>query len=472
MTDAHRHPLDVTRREFLGKVGIGGVALAAMQGKLPALHGAEGQHFPARAKNVIYIHMAGSPPQMDLFDHKPKLIEHDRQPCPEEFLKNERFAFIKGHPKLLGTNYEFKQRGDSGCWMSELLPHLASVADELTLIKSMHTDQFNHGPAQMLLHTGSPRFGRASMGSWAVYGLGSENRNLPGFCVLVSGLAFPSAGKSLWGSGFLPTLYQGVELRSGGDPVLYLSNPPGVNRSLRRRSLDALGDLNQMRFDEVGDPETKTRMAQYELAFRMQMSVPGAMDIAAESESVREMYGAEPGKASFANNCLLARRLIENGVRFVQLYDWGWDIHGTGPHDDLLHQLPMKCRQTDRPLAALILDLKQRGLLDDTLVVWSGEFGRTPMNEERNGSTFLGRDHHPHCFTIWMAGAGLKKGFTLGSTDELGYFVDERPVHVHDLQATILHLLGLDHERLIYPFQGRDFRLTDVAGEVVPEVLA
>jgi len=472
MTGAAHEPTDFTRRQFLGRLGVGGIALATMQGRAAALPGKDGRHFPARAKNVIYIHLAGSPPQMDLLDYKPALNKHDLQPCPDELLKNERFAFIKGHPKLLGTRYSFKRHGDSGFWMSELLPHLASVADELTVIQSMHTDQFNHAPAQMLLHTGSPRFGRASMGSWTVYGLGSENRNLPGFCVLVSGLAFPSAGKSLWGSGFLPTLYQGVELRSGGDPVLYLSNPPGVNREIRRRSLDALADLNQMSFEDVGDPETRTRMAQYELAFRMQMSVPGAMDINAEPEHVREMYGAEPGKASFANNCLLARRLVENGVRFVQLYDWGWDIHGTGPHDDLLHQLPMKCRQTDKPIAALILDLKQRGLLEDTLIVWSGEFGRTPMNEERGGSTFLGRDHHPHCFTIWMAGAGLKRGFSLGATDDLGYFITERPVHVHDLQATILHLLGIDHERLTYPFQGRDFRLTDVAGEVISEVLA
>ena len=461
----------ITRRHFLQQcqVGLGGMALAGLTGGLSASDSR--RQWAPRAKSVIYLHMAGSPSQLDLFDYKPKLRDLDRQPCPDEFLKNERFAFIKGHPKLLGSVYEFERRGECGMWMSELLPHLATCADDMAFIRSMHTDEFNHAPAQLLLHTGSPRFGRASMGAWSIYGLGSANRNLPGYVVMVSGGKFPSAGKSLWGSGFLPTVHEGVQLRSQGDPVLYLADPPGVDRDLRRESLDALGDLNREHFDEARDPETLARIEQYELAFRMQMSVPEVTDINREPEAIRAMYGATPGRASFANNCLLARRLVENGVRFVQLYDWGWDGHGTGPNDDLLHQLPKKCRQTDRPIAALLRDLRQRGLLDETLVIWGGEFGRTPMNEERNGSKYHGRDHHRHCFTMWMAGGGVKPGAIVGETDELGYYIAERPVHVHDLQATILHLLGIDHERLVYPFQGREFRLTDVAGHVVPELL-
>ncbi len=476
--DQHNERLfQLTRRHFLQqcKVGLGGLALASLRGRLPASAlgtGPLGPHHAPRAKAVIYLHMAGSPPQQELFEFKPALIKHDRQPCPAEFLKNERFAFIKGHPKLLGTPYRFARHGECGASVSELLPHLATVVDKIAFVKSMHTDQFNHAPAQLMLHTGSPRFGRAAMGSWAVYGLGSANENLPGYVVLVSGGKFPSAGKSLWGSGFLPTVHQGVQLRSKGEPVLYIGNPPGLDRAARRRGLDALRDLNEMHHEEAGDPETLTRIAQYELAFRMQMSVPEVTDIGREPEAVREMYGATPGRASFANNCLLARRLVENGVRFVQLFDWGWDAHGTGKFDDIMHQLPRKCRQTDQPIAALLLDLEQRGLLDETIVVWGGEFGRTPMNEERNGSKFLGRDHHPHCFTMWMAGGGIAPGVTLGATDELGYHITERPIHVHDLQATLLHLLGFDHERLTHQFQGRDFRLTDVAGEIVPELLA
>ncbi|MFG0285779.1 MAG: DUF1501 domain-containing protein, partial [Phycisphaerales bacterium JB039] len=342
----------------------------------------------------------------------------------------------------------------------------------VTVVRSMHTEQFNHAPAQLFLYTGSPLLGRPSMGSWITYGLGAEADDLPGFVVLVSGGKTPSAGKSVWGSGFLPSVHQGVQCRTAGDPVLYVSDPAGMRRSTRRRSLDALRDLNEQRRARTGDPDLDSRIEQYELAFRMQVSVPDVMDISRESARVLDEYGAEPGKGSFANNCLLARRLVERGVRFVQLFDWGWDTHGTGPSDDIVHQLPLKCRQTDQPIAALVRDLKRRGLLDDTLVIWSGEFGRTCMNEARNGSTFLGRDHHPGCFTIWMAGGGVRRGYVHGETCEFGYRITRDPVHVHDLQATILHLLGLDHERLTYRYQGRDFRLTDVFGNIVPELLA
>jgi hypothetical protein len=309
------------------------------------------------------------------------------------------------------------------------------------------------------------------MGSWMTYGLGSENSDLPGFVVLVS-VKQPDGGKACWGSGFLPTIYQGVEFRSQGDPVLFVSDPQGVSTETRRRSIDAINDLNHAFHEKSGDPEILTRIAQYEMAYRMQSSVPELMDITQEPPEIHEMYGTEPGKSSFANNCLLARRLVERGVRFVQLHHWGWDSHGTGTGDDLMHSLPERCRQTDQASAALIRDLKQRGLLDETLVVWGGEFGRTPMNEGRNGSTFLGRDHHPHAFTIWMAGGGVKKGITIGRTDDLGYRVAEDPVHIHDLHATMLHLLGIDHTQLTYRFQGRDFRLTDVAGKVVYKLIA
>ncbi|MHC5114249.1 MAG: DUF1501 domain-containing protein [Planctomycetota bacterium] len=476
------HMRSITRRHFLGQCGIGAIALAAM-GDESVLAGPGASpapdpllprppHFAPTAKRIIYLHMAGSPPQQDLFEHKPKLNDLHGKPCPSDFLENERFAFIKGHPTILGSPYRFQRRGRAGAWVSELLPHFGSIVDDVCLVRSMHTDQFNHAPAQLFLYTGSPRLGRPSMGSWVTYGLGSESRDLPGFVVLVSGGRTPSAGKSVWGSGFLPTVFQGVQCRASGDPVLYVSDPPGLDRASRRRSLDTLRRLNEQQHAESGDPETLTRIAQYELAFRMQVSVPEVMEIAREPESIRRMYGAEPGAASFANNCLLARRLIERGVRFVQLFDWGWDTHGTGPNDDIIHQLPRKCRETDRPAAALVRDLKQRGLLEETLVIWSGEFGRTAMNEKRNGSKWLGRDHHPHCFTIWMAGGGVKRGAVIGATDELGYRVTETPIHVHDLQATILHLLGLDHERLTHRFQGRDFRLTDVHGHVAGALLA
>ncbi|MDG2030079.1 MAG: DUF1501 domain-containing protein [Phycisphaerales bacterium] len=464
---------EVTRRQFLSRIGagIGGMALASMLGE-NGLALDETPHHPPRAKRVIYLHMAGSPPHHDLLDPKPKLAEWDGKACPEHLLDPERFAFIKGHPTVLPSPYAFTRQGESGIELSELLPHLGSVADKLCVVRSVHTDQFNHAPAQLFLYTGSPRLGRPSMGSWATWGLGSENQNLPGYVVLVSGGKVPSAGKSVWGSGFLPSVHQGVQCRSTGDPILYVGDPAGLPRELRRESLDALSRLNEMQCERMGDPETLARVAQYELAFRMQMSVPEATELAEESPATLEAYGANPGGSSFANNCLLARRLVERGVRFVQLFDWGWDTHGTGPHDDIMTQLPLKCRETDRPVAALIADLEQRGLLEDTLVVWSGEFGRTAMNEKRNGSTFLGRDHHPHCFSLFMAGGGVKGGHVHGETCEFGAEIVRDPVGIHDLQATIMHLLGFNHEKFTYPFQGRDFRLTDVHGSVVPGLLA
>lgn len=470
-----------TRRHFLqqGTAGLGGVALASLLGNAAAAApvrdnplAPKDSHFPGKAKNVIYLHMAGSPPQHDLFDYKPKLVEMNGEPCPAELIKGERFAFIKGTPKLLGTPHQFKQHGESGAWLSEILPQLSKQADDLCFIKSMYTDQFNHAPAQLLLYTGSPRQGRPSLGSWVTYGLGAENENLPGFVVLISGGTSPSAGKNAWGSGFLPSVYQGVQCRSQGDPVLYVSNPDGMDREMRKLTIDSIRQLNEIQAQEFGSPETLTRIAQYELAFRMQMSVPDVMDISKEPKHVQEAYGASPGAASFGNNCLLARRLVEQGVRYVQLFDWGWDFHGNSKGNDIKVSLPGRCRPMDQAVAALIDDLKQRGLLDETLVVWSGEFGRTPLNEERNGSKFLGRDHHPHCFTMFMAGGGIKPGMTLGETDELGYFAIDKKVHIHDLQATIMHQLGFDHTQLTYRFQGRDFRLTDVHGHVVKEVIA
>jgi hypothetical protein len=408
-----------------------------------------------------------------MFDFKPELVRRNGQDCPQEFLRGRRFAFTSGTPKLLGTPQRFARHGQSGAWVSEALPELARVADELTFVKSMFTDQFNHAPAELLLYTGSPQFGRPSMGSWVTYGLGTENQNLPGFIVLVSSGTFPSAGNSDWSNGFLPSVFQGVQCRSQGDPVLYVSNPRGMDRATRRLSLDALRDLNELQANELGNPETRTRIAQYELAFRMQTAVPEVMDISREPRSVLDAYGAQPGTASFANNCLLARRLVEQGVRFVQLHDWGWDFHGTNPSEDIREGLRNKCRTMDRPVAALIRDLKARGMLDETLVVWGGEFGRSPFREGRTAaSSILGRDHHPFSFTVFLAGGGARPGITYGSSDELGFDVGSDRVHVHDLQATILHLLGMDHLRLTYRFQGRDFRLTDVHGNVVRELVS
>jgi hypothetical protein len=470
-----------TRRQFFQDcgVGLGTVALASLlNDRLFAAPAAEDAllprkpHFPAKARNIIYLHMAGSPSTLDLFDYKPKLIQLSGKPCPDSYIRGQQFAFIKGTPKLLGTPHKFQKYGKSGQQLSGLLPHLATVADDLTIIRSMHTDQFNHAPAQLFLHTGSPRLGRPSMGSWLSYGLGTEGRELPSFVVLVSGPAAPDGGASLWGSAFLPTIHQGVQLRSQGDPVLFLSNPSGMDTKQRRGSLDTLKALNQLHLDKVGDPEIHTRIAQYEMAYKMQSSVPRLMDISREPQRIHDLYGTKPGQKAFSNNCLLARRLVESGVRFVQLYHWGWDHHGESKAGDIRYGLVERCQETDRPVAALLKDLKQRGLLEHTLVIWGGEFGRTPMNEERNGSKWLGRDHHQHTFCMWLAGGGVKAGYTHGVTDDLGYHVAENPVHVHDLQATILHLMGLNHEKLTYRFQGRDYRLTDVHGNVVKKLLA
>ena len=451
-----------TRRHFLRdcQVGIGAMALSSLlnenahatsDASANPLASKRPPHAP-KAKHVIFLHLSGSPPQHDLFDYKPKLQQLNGEPCPKELYENERFAFIKGVPKLLGTPHRFRQRGESGTWVSDVLPDLASIADDLAVVKSMYTSQFNHGPAQLLLYTGSARNGWASMGSWITYGLGSENQDLPGFVVFISGGTNPSAGKAAWGSGFLPSVYQGVQCRSQGDPILYVSNPAGMDRTLRRLTLDSLGELNRIQANALGSPETLTRIAQYELAYRMQISVPEVMDISREPKHVLEAYGAEPGASSFANNVLLARRLVEKGVRYVQLFDWGWDFHGTNKDREIKYALPKRARPMDRAYTALIKDLKARGMLEDTLVILSGEFGRTPLNEARNNSKYPGRDHHPHSFTTVLAGGGIKPGISYGQTDDFGYHAVENKVHVHDLQATIIHLLGFDHERLTFPF--------------------
>ncbi|MBL8763657.1 MAG: DUF1501 domain-containing protein [Phycisphaerae bacterium] len=431
-----------------------------------------GVHIPAKAKRIIYLFMNGAPSQLDLFDPKPKLIEYDRQPIPDEITRGERFAFIRGTPKLLASPYSFARYGKCGHEISELLPHTASIADDLLIVRSMKTEAFNHAPAELFINTGLARVGRPSMGSWLSYGLGSENADLPGFVVLLSGGGQPSGGCSCWSSGFLPTIHQGVQFRSAGDAVLFTSNPGGISRAARRDSLDTIATLNQERLGTVGDPEIATRIAAFEMAYRMQSSVPELLDLKGENPATLTAYGVEPGKPSFAANCLLARRLSERGVRFVQLYHRGWDSHGTSPDDDIVTSLRKRCQETDQACAALVTDLKLRGLLDDTLVIWGGEFGRTPMNEARNASTYLGRDHHPHAFTMWFAGGGTRAGSTVGQTDELGYHVAADPVTVNDLHATLLHLMGIDHKKLTYRYQGRDFRLTDVAGEVIHKMLA
>lgn len=462
-------------------MGIGTLALSSLlsdesRGEAPAAAIATGPlapqpaHFPPRAKNVIFLHMVGAPSQLELFDYKPTLQKFDGQPCPQELLEGKRFAFLRGHPSLLGTRVKFDRHGESGLELSELLPHLASVADEIAVVKTLHTEQINHGPAQLMFHTGFGRFGRPSIGSWVTYGLGSESRDLPAYVVMITGKV-AGAGSALWGSGFLPGVHQGVEFRSQGDPVLFLSNPPGVTPTDRRRLVDGIQALNREQLADVGDPEIATRISQYEMAYRMQASVPDLMDTSAEPAAIREMYGAKPGQASFANNCLLARRLVERGVRFVQLFHADWDHHG-----NVFDALPQRTKEVDQPMAALIKDLKQRGLLDETLVVWGGEFGRTPMlqgtDADDEPAAKPGRDHHKDAFSIWMAGGGVKGGTTVGRTDDLGYTIAEDPVHVNDFHATVLHLLGLDHERLTFKFQGRQYRLTDVAGKVVTKLLA
>ncbi|MCH1407683.1 MAG: DUF1501 domain-containing protein [Verrucomicrobiales bacterium] len=469
-----------TRRHFLrnSTAGLGGIALNAFladeaksaTGNPLAL---KKPQFPAKAKRVIYLHMTGSPPNLDMFDYKSELSKRDEQDCPDRFLEGKEFAFTSGVPKLMGSPRKWAQYGKGGSWMSDAIPHFHGIADDMCMVHSMHTDQFNHAPAELLIYTGSPISGRPSMGSWVTYGLGTENQDLPGFVVLISSGTQPNGGKNSFGSGFLPSVYQGVQCRSKGDPVLYSSNPPGMDRTMRRHTLDALRDLNEKQAEEMGHPETLTRISQYELAFRMQASVPEVMDISKEKAKTLEAYGAKPGESSLANNCLLARRLVESGVRFVQLFDWGWDFHGTRADTGITDGLTKKCASMDKPIAALINDLKERGLFEDTLIVWGGEFGRTPFREGRTAkSKVLGRDHYPDAFTMWMAGGGVKGGFDYGQSDELGFSVAENGVHVHDLQATIMHLLGMDHEKLTYRFQGRDYRLTDVHGHVVKDLLA
>ena len=489
-----------TRREFLDNCanGLGALFLGTLAGKSigtaqAATLAAGGEprldftrdaaqplaqlppQFAAKARRVIYLHMAGAPSQLELFEHKPVLNRLDGQDCPASFLAGRRFAFISGVPKLLGAQYPFHQAGDSGAWISDRLPHLEKHIDDLCFIRSMHTDQFNHGPGQLLAQTGNARLGYASFGSWVTYGLGTENQNLPGFIVLISGGKSPDGGKQLWGSGFLPSVYQGVQCRSQGEPVLYLRNPPGVSRALRRRMLDIIDDLDRQTYTQFGNPETLTRIAQYEMAYRMQLDASDAMDIQRESTTVQALYGATPGKASFANNCLVARRLAERGVRFIQLYHWGWDSHGSQPSEALNIGFVERCREVDRPIAALLSDLKARGMLEDTLVVWGAEFGRTPMRENRNGQqmVYIGRDHNPGAFTLWMAGGGAKPGASYGETDDMGYEIVKNPVEFRDLHATMLYLLGFDHRKLNYPYQGLDQKLTGVKpARVIGEVLA
>jgi hypothetical protein len=486
----HRELQYLTRRHFLSKcsTGIGAMWLASATGKAwgssavlakdPANPlAASAPSLPAKAKRVIYLHMAGAPSQHELFDYKPELAKLDGKDCPKEFLEGKQFAFIQGVPKMLGPQFEFKQYGQSGAWVSDRLPHFSSVVDDVCFIKSMVTDQFNHGPAQLLVHTGSQNLGAPSIGSWATYGLGSENQNLPGFIVLTSGGKNPDAGKSVWGSGYLPSVYQGVQCRSEGEPVLYLSDPAGISRKLRRRSLDALDRLNQTIASETGDAETITRLAQYEMAYRMQMSATDAFDLKQEPAAIHQLYGTEPGKESFANNCLLARRLAERGVRYIQLFHWGWDSHGAGESEALNKGFMDRCKEVDQPMTALLKDLKQRGLLEDTLVIWGGEFGRTPMLENRGGgeNPFVGRDHNPGGFTIWLAGGGVKPGVSYGETDPIGYEALHDRVTVHDLHATILKLLGFDHEKFTFSSQGASQRLTNITKtgtKVVQGILA
>ena len=427
-------------------------------------------HFAPKAKNIIYLFQSGGPSHLDLFDPKPELAKRDGQQVPEELVKNIRLAQIGKQAKLLASPYKFAQHGKSGRWLSELLPHLATITDDVCFVKGFYSEAFNHDPATIFMNTGAQLAGRPAMGSWFSYGLGSANKDLPAFVVLMTGAGQPLTNAS-WGSGFLPTVHQGVTLRSQGDPVRFVSNPPGMGAQRRRQSLDALRDLNQIRYDALQDPEIQTRIASYELAYRMQTSVPEVMDISKESPKTQEAYGTTPGRASFANNCLLARRLVERGVRFVQLYHRGWDHHG-GPDGNLIFDLKKRCAETDQPAVALVKDLKERGLLDETLVLWGGEFGRTPMMQGALKPDQIGRDHHPHGYTIWMAGGGIKPGTVYGGTDDFGFYAVDQKVHVHDLHATILHLFGLDHLKLTYRFQGRDFRLTDVHGEVVKPILA
>jgi hypothetical protein len=469
----------VTRRWFFREcgVGLGSIALASLLGADKTLAGGSAKstsalapkqpHFRPKAQRLIYLFMGGAPSQLDLFDYKPALARYNGKPIPQEVVMGQKYAFIKPDAALYATEFKFARHGACGAQLSEALPHLAEVVDEIAIIKSMTTDAFNHAPGQVLMQTGSSQFGRPCLGSWVLYGLGSEADNLPGFVVLNSAGGL-SGGAALYGSGFLPTVYQGVPFRKTGDPVLFLSNPAGITDKMQRRTLDLIKELNHTHLGLMGDPEIATRISSFEMAYRMQRSAPELMDVSSESPQTLTLYGAEPGKPSFAMNCLLARRLIERGVRFVQLFHEGWDHHS-----EVVNGVKDQTQKTDRATAALIKDLKQRGLLDDTVVIWGGEFGRTPMVESNpEAGRKLGRDHHPQAFTIWLAGGGIRPGITLGETDEFGFHVVKERVHVHDLHATLLHLLGFDHTRLIYRFQGRDFRLTDVEGEIVQPLLA
>jgi hypothetical protein len=465
----------LSRRWFLRDcgVGLGGMAMADLLGGGKVTHSAteatdplapRNGHFPGKAKRIIYLFMAGAPSHLELFDYKPQLAKFDGTLPPPELLKGYRAAFINPNSKLLGPKFKFAKYGNCGAELSELLPHLSQVVDDVAIVKSMATDAFNHAPAQILMNTGNQLFGRPSMGAWVTYGLGCETSDLPAFVVFSSGSKGPSGGNANWGSGFLPTVYQGVQFRNGSEPVLYLSNPRGVDEQLQRESLDAIRALNNHRLEQMGDPEIATRTRAFEMAFRMQSAAPDLMNLAGETQETLAMYGAEPGKSSFANNCLLARRLIERGVRYVQLFHEAWDQHG-----NLVADLKKNCLNTDQACAALLTDLKQRGLLEDTLVIWGGEFGRTPMVQGGND----GRDHHPNAFTMWLAGGGIKGGVTLGASDELGFNAVQDRVHVRDLHATVLHLLGLDHERLTFKAQGLDAKLTGVEpAHVVEQILA
>jgi hypothetical protein len=475
----------LTRRHFFSRcgVGLGSIALASLLDRSVARAGTGGAsgahplapkatHFRPRAKNVIYLFMAGGPSQLELFDHKPRLNALNGQAIPDSYLQGKRFAFMdssfKNRSTLLGSKRSFRQHGPSGMWVSELFPHTAGIAGDVTFVRTCATNVFNHAPAKLFMNTGSSQFGRPSLGAWLTYGIGSEADNLPGFVVLQSGPRGPRGGAVNWGSGFLPTTFQGVPLRAQGEPILNLTAPEGIDPERQRRTLDAVRDLNLQRLVDTGDPEIATRIAAYEMAYRMQTSAPEAMDLKGESRATLDLYGVDPAKPSFARNCLLARRLVERGVRFVQLYHTNWDSHG-GPGETLESDFEKVCHDVDQAQAALVRDLKARGLLEDTLVIWGGEFGRTPMGENREKT---GRNHHIDAFTIWMAGGGVKAGAVVGETDELGFGPVQDRVHVHDLHATVLHLLGLDHQRLTFRFQGRDFRLTDVHGELVPAVMA
>ena len=463
-------------------MGLGGIALASLCGQsslfgsrataptAAAAASTKTPHFKPRAKNVIYLFMAGGPSQLELFDYKPKLVELNNQPIPQSFIEGKRFAFMDSShsTNLLGTRRAFKQHGNSGAWVSDLFPYTAGIVDDISIVKSCQATLFNHAPAKLFMNTGSGQFGRPSLGSWVNYGLGSEAKDLPGFVVLQSGPRGPRGGPVNWGSGFLPTTYQGVPLRSGAEPILNLTSPVGVTPEKQRQTIDAVRDLNLRRAVATGDPEIHTRIAAYEMAFAMQSSAPELIDLSDETDATLRLYGADRTTPSFARNCLLARRLIERGTRFVQLYHTNWDSHG-GPGENLQSDFEKICREVDQAQAALVRDLKGRGLLEDTLVIWGGEFGRTPMGETRDTT---GRNHHIDAFTMWFAGGGTKAGAVIGETDELGFNAVEDKAHVHDIHATILHLLGVDHKQLTFRFQGRDFRLTDVHGNVLSQLLA